>query len=158
MYQEEKFYLIKELTIITGLNKDTIHHLDLPYTESRNHPETNRPFKILPCSDFERFLNSKKSWNFKIPEFQKYTNTKRPIVRQFFSTQEASDFMKLYGLELQPRTLHSKIKQKELPAYQFDRKYLVPIVYIIKLMGISLDKKLNDRLSKVINDDYEFKL
>ncbi|MEK5394001.1 helix-turn-helix domain-containing protein [Margalitia sp. FSL K6-0131] len=154
----KEFYFVNELTTITGLNKDTIHHLDIPFKISKDHPKTNRPVKVFYYKDFENLLNNSKVFDFNIPEYNKYQDKKRPVSRQFLDSNEASEFLALNGLKLRPRTIHSRIKQKELPAYQIGRKYMIPIIFLIKLLGLSIDDDLEKKISIVTNEPYKFQL
>lgn len=158
MYRAEEHYLIKELTTIIGLNKDTVLGFDLPYIISTDYPKSNRPVKIVFFKDFEVFLNTNKCWNFDIPEFAEYKTKKRPIMRQFLTVQETSLFFELYGNKLHPRTLIDRINKNKLPAYKFGRKFIIPIVSIIKILGLTIDSEFENVVGKVIKENYKFKL
>ena len=149
MYQVEGHYTITELSIITGLTFAHLHNnIDIPYTLDHNHPNTNKPVKIISTYDFENFLESKKTWDFDSTEYNKYLTVKRPICRHFLHSTEVVEFFKLvddYPISLS--NVHSSlIRNKKIPAYQVDRKYLIPIHSVVEFSNASDE----DQLSKVI--------
>lgn len=159
VYDENEHYTVNEISVITGLTPTTINqNLEIPFIEDAKIPGTNRPSKILKFYDFENYLSEKKVHDFTIEEFKRYSDKKRPIVRQFFSVPETVKFMKENGLSLTARTITKNIHENKYPSYQIRRKFLIPILHLIKLFALPIDQNLNATISKVINQDYTFKL
>ena len=157
-YQRSVEFLVREISVITGLNISTINKSDIPFIDSVKVPKTNRPSKVIPIQFFEMYLEECKVWSFEIVEFKKYKEKKRPIIRHFLSVRETAAFMKIYGLELHIRTIHKKILREEIPAYKVKGLYLIPIIFLIKAFVIEIDEDLNRNVSTVINEPYQFQL
>jgi hypothetical protein len=156
IYNEKEHYLIRELAKITGLSRFTLTKKgDISAFQLANVPGTNKPGKIITLKDFEKYLEKKKAWNFKIPEFDRYKVKKRPIIRQFFHADEMSEFLNVFGIKQSFRTIHRHIKEGKIPGYHTG-KYLIPISYIVKELMLPIDDELNKIISEIIKEDYEY--
>lgn len=151
IYNERKDYLIKELAIITGLDQSMLHKLNIPKMVESKSTYSKKPVKSIGIKDFEKFLHTKRMYNFKIEAYKKFKVKKRPIIREFLSIKETVKFMESHGLKENPRTLHYKIKHNEFIAYRFDRKYIVPITYLCSLFSIDRhDSQLQQLIHNII--------
>lgn len=154
----DDMYTIRDLSAITGIDYTQFYsYKDKFDFEEIVLPSGRRGFAI-PFQQFENILESCKSHAFDIPEFERYKEKKRPVLRQFLDARETFLFMGAVGDPLSIFTVKRHLREEKIPAYIIERKYLVPIVYLVKRYLLPLDDALDELIEAIINEPYEFRL
>jgi hypothetical protein len=151
-------YTINELSTITGIEFTRFYdYKDLLQMQKYILPSKRVGYGIH-FSDFENALNENKTYQFHIPEYEIYHEKKRPVIRHFLDAKEVCEFMKLVGDPLTIYTVKRRIREGILPTYSLERKYICPIVHLIRRYTLPIDNDLNKLISDIIQSPYEFRL
>ncbi|MBW5449327.1 hypothetical protein GE107_25200 [Cohnella sp. CFH 77786] len=153
----ETHYTVDELATITGIDYTRFYsYKDLLRLDLFTMPSGRTGYGIEHRA-FEDALNALKTYEFEIPAFAEYRERKRPFRRQFFSAREVTRFMELIGDSRSIFTIKRYIRETKMPSYVFERKYIVPINYLVELYQLPVNEELNQVIGEVLADpSYEY--
>ncbi len=153
----EEMYTIREISAITGIEYSQFYSYKQFDFETCILP-SGRSGYALPFKSFEDILENCKTFPFEIAEYERYREKKRPIIRQFLDARETHLLMGAVGDPLSIFSVKRHLREAKMPAYVIERKYIVPIVYLVKKYLLPIDDQLDKLIEEIINEPYEFKL
>ncbi|MGF7034059.1 hypothetical protein J2T17_005007 [Paenibacillus mucilaginosus] len=154
----ETHYTAEELATITGLGYTRFYDYQEIMEMDKYLLPSKRVGYGVSFTEFENALERSRTYQFEIAEYERYRHKKRPINRQFLNAKETTEFLELMGIKQSIFTTRRKIREKELPAYSLNRKFIVPIIYLIRVYALPINKHLDASIAQVINESYRFKL
>jgi len=158
LFSPDEYYTVRELSEITGIEYTQFYSYREKLRMGKYTLPSGRTGYAIHTIDFEKILEECKTFPFGIQEYEIYKKKKRPIIRQFLDARETFMFMHAVGDQLSIFTVKRQIRENKIPSYVVERKYLVPIVYLIRRYLLPIDDALDQMIAEIIKEPYEFKL
>ncbi|BCJ87022.1 helix-turn-helix domain-containing protein [Effusibacillus dendaii] len=117
-------YTVAELAVILGITEVALRQK----MRTQQFPFTNDNGRIFVLAeDFENYLKEHRCWDFTIPEWEQFYQTKREIRTYFTKIQGALQILKKFGISIEQRTLKRWIHNQQIKAYNLGGTYYIPL-------------------------------